>query len=158
MRLWIIFLFMAFSASSQDCDSVPPINKEIVRLAKAKLKKKVGTGECWDLAQYVLNETNAVWDKFEVYGVRIDPSETCILPGDIIQFEKIKLEWEEGSVTYSEAMQHHTAIVSAVQDDSTLVLIHQNTGQFGKKVGETIFRLNAIKKGKIYVYRPQAAD
>lgn len=143
-----------FWSIGQDCDDVPELNKQIVELAEAKLKKKVGTGECWDLAKYVLDATEAEWDNFEVYGERVNPKKDCIYPGDIIQFEKVKLKWEEGNFTYSETMTHHTAIVYEVSDENTLTLIHQNTGQHGKKVGLTEFRMDAMVKGEIKVYRP----
>jgi len=158
MKWIVVVFFLPLFVFSQECDSVPPLNQEIIGLAKSQMKKKVGTGECWDLAEYVLDETNAEWDRYEVYGILIDHTNDCIFPGDIIQFEKVKLAWKEDGVSYQEAMEHHTAIVSEVKDATTLILIHQNTGMHGKKVGETVFHMDAIKKGKILVYRPQASN
>ena len=158
MRFILLLIILPFCAFGQDCDDVPELNQEIVDLADAELKKKVGTGECWDLAQYVLDATGAQWDKFEVYGKQINHNKDCIYPGDIIQFEKVKLEWEEDGVTYTETMTHHTAIVYEVSDENTLILIHQNTGQHGRKVGLTEFRMDAITKGEILVYRPVSGD
>jgi len=158
MRLLFVFLILGTSTFSQDCDSIPEINKKIVKLSKKKMRKKVGRGECWDLAKYVLDETNAKWDDFEVYGELINRKKECILPGDIIQFENIKLKWEEGNATFTEQMKHHTAIVYKVISKDEIILIHQNTGEHGRKVGTTKFRLNAIKKGKLYVYRPVESD
>lgn len=154
MRLLLFFLLLTTSSFSQDCDSIPELNKKIVKLAKGKMRKKVDRGECWDLAKYVLDETGADWDKFEVYGDLINRKKECILPGDIIQFEGIKLKWEEGNSTYTEEMKHHTAIVYKVKSKNEIILIHQNTAAHGRKVGTTTFRLNAIKKGKLFIYRP----
>lgn len=156
MRYLILaFLFPFFSQAQDDCGETPALNQEIVDLASSKMNKKVGTGECWDLAQMVLNETEANWDGYEAFGKLIDHNNECIFPGDIIQFKNVKIEWEEGKYTYEEIMKHHTAIVQEVKEDGTIVLIHQNTGQHGRKVGTTIFRINDMKKGKIMVYRPQ---
>jgi hypothetical protein len=143
--------------AQEDCGDTPAINQRIVELADAEMNKKVGTGECWDLAKMVLDATGAFWDGYEVYGTLIDHNEECIYPGDIIQFKNVKIEWEEGIYTYSEQMKHHTAIVHEVKEDGTIVLIHQNTGQHGRKVGTSEFRINDMKKGKLMVYRPQVA-
>lgn len=154
MRILFLFLLISPISFSQDCDSIPELNQQIVKLAEAKMKKKVDRGECWDLAKYVLDETNAEWDGWEVYGKLINRKKDCILPGDIIQFENIKLQWEEGAAKYSETMKHHTAIVYEVISQDEVILIHQNTGQHGKIVGKTTFRLYAIKKGRLFIYRP----
>ena len=153
----ILFLFITPISFSQDCD-VPEINKNIVKLAKKKIGKKIDRGECWDLAKYVLDETNAEWDEFEIYGKLINQKKDCILPGDIIQFEKIKLEWEEGNATYNEEMKHHTAVVQKVISKDLILVLHQNTAEHGRKVGSSKLRLDAIKKGKLYIYRPVASD
>lgn len=145
-------------AMAQNCDDVPPLNQEILSLANSRISEKVGRGECWDLAEYVLDEANAEWDGYEVYGTLIDNKSDCIYPGDIIQFENIKLKWKENGVSYYESMQHHTAIVYEVIDKNTLILIHQNTGHHGKKVGTSEFRIDAIVKGEILVYRPVPGD
>jgi len=152
-----LFLFPLGAFSQNDCGETPQFNQRILQIANAKMNKKVGRGECWDLAQLVLEETGAVWDGLEEYGKLIHHKSECIYAGDIIQFKNVKIKWEEGKYTYEEVMKHHTAIVHEVKEDGTLVLIHQNTGQHGRKVGTTIFRINDMKKGKIMVYRPQAA-
>ena len=159
MRLvLILFLFITPISFSQNCDSIPEINKKIVKLANKKIGKKVYRGECWDLAKYLLDETNAKWDKFEVYGKLINWKKECIKPGDIIQFEKIKLEWEDGNNTYNEEMRHHTAVVQKVISEDLILVVHQNTAEHGRKVGSSKLRLDAIKKGKLYIYRPIESD
>jgi hypothetical protein len=150
-------MFPFVVTAQQDCDETPFINQRIVELADAEINKKVGTGECWDLAKMVLDGTGAEWDGYEVYGELINHKSECIYAGDIIQFKNVKIEWKEGKYTYSETMKHHTAIVNEVKEDGTLVLIHQNTGQHGRKVGTTIFRINDMKKGRLMIYRPKAA-
>lgn len=155
--LFFLLVFPLTVQAQKDCGETPAFNERIVELASAEINKKVGTGECWDLAQMVLNETGAVWDGLYEYGTLIDHKSACIYAGDIIQFKNVKISWEDGKYTYVEEMKHHTAIVYEVKADGNVVLIHQNTGEHGRKVGTTLFRINEMKKGKIMVYRPQQA-
>lgn len=158
--LTLFFLFSSSLLSEEaiaqvDCGETPALNQRIVELASDKINKKVGTGECWDLAQMVLDETGADWDGYEEFGELINYKSECIYAGDIIQFKNVKITWEDGKYTYEEEMKHHTAIVHEVKANGDIILIHQNTGQHGRKVGTTLFRINDMKKGKIMVYRPQ---
>lgn len=150
---FIFILFFGFTALAQ-CDSIPLLNKEILSYANSKLNKKVGRGECWDLAKYALDEVGASWDGEYKYGRKLDKDE-CIYPGDIIQFEKIKVKYKEGNQTFTEEMPHHTAIVFSVNSKDEVILIHQNTAYTGKKVGKSKLRFSTITSGKYYIYRPQ---
>jgi hypothetical protein len=150
-----ILLFPCLTFAQQDCGEAPKLNQDIVALANSVIGKKVGTGECWDLAQWTLDQTGANWDGYENFGKRVDYRKNCLYPGDIIQFQNVKLKWEEGKYTYTETMKHHTALIYNIEEDGTIVLIHQNTGQHGRKVGTTVFRIQDMQKGKITVYRPQ---
>jgi hypothetical protein len=154
-RILIIVLLCSYTGySQQDCGDTPELNKRIAALAKSKLKKKVGRGECWDLAQYVLDETEAEWDEFEVYGRLIDPKKECVYPGDIIQFEKIKIKYTKGDDTFMESMYHHTAIVYEVINENEVTVLHQNTADFGKKVGNSPLNFTTITSGELFIYRP----
>ncbi len=151
-----IFLSLLFISTSifGQCDSLPPMNKEIVKLVGLKLNKKVGTGECWDLAKYVLDEVDAKWDWGLTYGRKLTSSE-CIYEGDIIQFEKIKIKYKKGKDVFTESMPHHTAIIYKVINDDEVTLIHQNTGYTGRKVGTSSLKFSTIVSGKYYIYRPE---
>ena len=47
-----------------------------------------------------------------------------IFPGDIIQFEGVKIERKEkGKTVYYETFEHHTAIVYSVEDKNKIKLI-----------------------------------
>ena len=151
---FLTLLLVSSPIIAQDCDDVPVLNAQIVQLTGKKVKKKVGRGECWDLAQYVLDETGAEWDHFEVYGRLINPKKECIFPGDIIQFEKVKLKWEEGKYTYKESMMHHTAVVVEVINDNQVRIAHQNTAEFGRKVGISTLFFDRIISGRLFIYRP----
>jgi len=156
MGILSVICIVCFAGVSyaQDCDDIPELNRQIVQIAHKYKSKKVGRGECWDLAQLVLNETGAEWDGYEVYGRKINRKKECVYPGDIIQFEKVKLKYTEGNLTYTESMYHHTAIVKEVLSNNEVVLLHQNTAATGRKVGESNLRFDTITKGELFIYRP----
>src|SRR5574343_653101 len=98
MKLISIFLFLAviFLTNAQ-CDSIAPLNKQVLNFAQINLKKKVGRGECWDLAKYALESCNAVWDhKFE-YG-KILSKDDCLMRGDIIKYKGVKIKYTERKI------------------------------------------------------------
>lgn len=77
-----------------DCDTVPELNKQIIAFVKGSLNKKIGRGECWDLAAQALNKVGADWDKNYVFGKEVAYKTECVYPGDIIQFEGIEIEYK----------------------------------------------------------------
>jgi hypothetical protein len=155
---WITlsFLFLSSVSAFAQCDEVDSLNLRIVELAKSKLGKKVYRGECWDLAKYVLEETNSEWDGAFVYGELLDKS-SCLMPGDIIQFKNVKIQYKEGRTTYTEMMTQHTAIIYEVNSKDEVVLIHQNTPVKGRKVGTSSIKFSTIVKGSYKIYRPKKA-
>lgn len=151
--IFLISILMTSCALAQ-CDSVLALNAQIVDLAGKKLGKKVDRGECWDLAKYVLDETGANWDGLFKFGGQLKKGE-CIMPGDIIQFEKLKTVAQVNGVKTTETFPQHTAIVYEVKSADEIVLIHQNTGYTGKKVGKSTFKFSTITSGKYVIYRPK---
>jgi len=137
------------------CDSIPPLNHKIVAFARAQIGATVGRGECWDLAAEALNVNQAEWDKKYKYGREVKPDRECIYPGDIIQFEGVRIKYQSGNRRYEETMSHHTAIIYKVKEKGYFVLAHQNTAFSGRKVGLSELRLETIVKGKIRIYRPE---
>ena len=133
---------------------LPPLNKKIVAYVKSVIGKTVDRGECWDLANRALTDNNAEWDGEYKYGTLLNPKEDEILPGDIIQFEKVKVTYKKDNVTTTETMPHHTAIVYRVKEKGVFDLAHQNTGFSGRKVGISELNLSNIVKGRYYIYRP----
>lgn len=155
MRLTLLFLVFSLSVNAQsDCDSVPTFNLEVLKLAQSKMGKKVDRGECWDLIAFALNESDAEWDGYMDFGREINRKQECLQPGDIIQFEKVKRTYRIENTTYSETMYHHTAIVAEVISTNELVLLHQNTEDTGRKVGESTFTFDSVTGGKMKFYRP----
>jgi len=152
-RAFFLLTFLITSYAFSQCDSVNVLNEKIVSLAVQKEGKKVLRGECWDLAKYVLDENNCKWDGLYNYGEELSKS-ACVMPGDIILFKNVKLKYERNGQTFNEVMTHHTAIISQVNGEGDYIILHQNTGQFGRKVGRSIFRTSEMIKGSIKIYRP----
>jgi hypothetical protein len=136
------------------CDSIPELNKKILVLVRRQIGKTVDRGECWDLAALVLNQTSAKWNGEYGFGRKIDPEKECVYPGDIIQFEGVKIKYTKGRAEYTETMAHHTAVINEVKAKGVFVLAHQNTGTSGRKVGLSDLDLKTIVKGKYMIYRP----
>jgi hypothetical protein len=139
---------------SVSCDSIPILNKQIIVFVKNALSKKIGRGECWDLAAQALNKVGATWDKNYVFGREVDIKKDCIYPGDVIQFEGIEIEYEKKGILYKEELEHHTAIIYKVKDKTNFVVAEQNTSTLGKKVGLSALELKSILKGSYKIYRP----
>ena len=141
-------------AIQQNCIDIPEPNKKIIEYVNTKIKKKVGRGECWDLAAEALKLVNAEWDGQYVYGREVNYQTECVFPGDIMQFEGVKIQYTKDGATFKEKMAHHTAIIYEVKGKGDYLLAHQNTSFSGKKVGISPLNLAHIKKGKFKIYRP----
>ena len=136
------------------CDSIPPLNKQILSYVKGNLKKKVGRGECWDLAAEPLRAYHAKWDGRLAYGKLLDYKSECIYPGDIMQFDKVMIETIHPGGRLTEEMPHHTAIVYEVHGTGKFTIAHQNYNN-QRKVILTDLNMANVKRGKVMIYRPQ---
>ena len=150
--LLICTLFLGFHFMSQQ---LPVLNAKIIAFVDKNIGKKVGRGECWDLAQIPLDEYHADWDGQYNYGKKIDYKKDKILPGDIIQFEKVVIKQQEGNKFIITNLPHHTAIVYEVLGDGIFKIANQNTNTHGKKVSIDELNTNYLTKGKIQFYRPE---
>jgi hypothetical protein len=143
-----------FAMASKAQDSIPFLNKQIIEYVKTTIGKKVDRGECWDLANQALTRIDADWNHEYKYGKLLNPKKDTIYPGDLIQFEGVKVKYKKGNTTYTESMEHHTSIVFRVIEKDVFELAHQNTGFSGRKVGLSTLDLKTIIKGKMSIYRP----
>lgn len=148
----LILLVIAGNTFAQS--NIPELNKEIIKYVKSVNGKKVERGECWDLANQALILVGADWDKAYMYGNKIDPMKDEVFPGDLIQFENVKVRYTEGNTTYTELMPHHTAIVYKILEKGIYEIAHQNTEFSGRKVGISKLNLNYIIEGEFFFYRP----
>ena len=137
-----------------DCDSIPVLNKQIIAYVKTTIKKKVGRGECWDLAYELLKLVDAKWDGKYRFGEEVKVNKDCIYPGDIIQFEGVVVKYTKDGVEFKEKLAHHTAVIYEIKGKGDFILAHQNTAFSGKKVGLSPLNIADISKGKYKIYRP----
>lgn len=135
-------------------ENIPELNRKIVEYVESVIGEQVDRGECWDLAFQALNRNNAEWDGQYKYGKELNIKKDQLLPGDIIQFKNVKVQYRDGNTIYKETMAHHTAIVYKVLDGGVLELAHQNTGFSGRKVGLSNLDLETVTSGKMWFYRP----
>ena len=145
--LLILFLFLVASTNAQESNSIA---KKILAFCDSNKGKKVGKGECWDLAKEALNSAEATWTPPYAFGKELNKKD-LILAGDIIQFEKVTIEYPDGAW---KDLPHHTAIIYKVVEGQKLIVAEQNAN--GKRF--VIFSeidLSYVKKGKFTIYRPQ---
>ncbi|NJK96116.1 MAG: hypothetical protein HC905_15470 [Bacteroidales bacterium] len=154
LLIWILLVVAGYEGLMAQKVS-PELNKKIVAYVNSVMGQQVDRGECWDLAYQALNRNNAKWNGEYIYGKEIDPQKDEVFPGDIIQFEKVKVKYINGNTITTETMGHHTAIVYKVYKKGKYQLAHQNTGFSGRKVGLSDFELENVIKGKMKFYRPQ---
>ncbi len=150
--IFIIITLISISLYAQN--TIPKTNQLIVDYVKSVIGKKVGRGECWDLAAQALNSVGAEWDGAYKFGKLVNPEKDTIYPGDIIQFENVKIKYKVDSTIYTESMKHHTAIVYKVIRKGEYIIAHQNTGKFKKRVGISDLLLKNVISGKLKFYRP----
>lgn len=135
-------------------DSLPELNANIMVYVESVMGTKVDRGECWDLAYQALEMFDAEWDKQLVFGRKFNPRKETVYPGDIIQFYRVKLTYEEGNAIITETMKQHTAIIYEVVDETTFTIAQQNTQATGRKVGLGKINLDHVVQGEIKFYRP----
>lgn len=135
-------------------DTLPIVNRRIVAFVREHMGQPVGRGECWDLAAQALIAAGAKWDGNYGFGRKVDPEREPVLPGDIVQFERVEFRWEEGRDVHTIRMPHHTAVVLEVKATGTYVIAQQNTQETGRKTGTGELLLSRRSKGRIGFFRP----
>jgi hypothetical protein len=154
-KLALLLLLSSFTFKAE----LPELNAKIVTYLDSVMGQKVDRGECWDLAAGALAYSGAYFDRSSLktvtsYGRELNYKKEEVLPGDLIQFQNVELSWKDGNTTYKETMGQHTAVVYKVNGPLNYEIAHQNTGQWGKKVGVSNLNLNNLAKGKLWIYRP----
>lgn len=146
---FLFFCFSIFIASSIKAQDTSIVNIKIVSFCEKHIGKKVGQGECWDLAKEALNFAKASWRPPYEFGKIIQPNKE-VLPGDIIQFEKVKIIYPDKSW---KGLPHHTAIVYKVLGPGKYIIAEQNANN-KKVVDLSEIDLHFLKKGKFTLFRP----
>lgn len=149
-----LILILSLPTTLKAQNTIPELNKDIIKYVNSVIGTKVERGECWDLANQALIKVGADWDREYKYGEKIDPKIDKVYPGDLVQFEKVTVKYTQGNATYTEIMEHHTAIVYKVIEKGVYELAHQNTEFSGRKVGISKLDINTVVQGKMNFYRP----
>jgi hypothetical protein len=148
---FILLLTLFFGTQS---GSVVPIGDQVAAFAEASMNKKVGRGECWDLAQFALNKAGATWDGGYGFGNAVDWHRELVMRGDIVQFDQVMIERRTERSMEQVAMGPHTAIVIKVLEEGRYIIAHQNFGRAGRKVSQFELVMADVKKGDITFFRP----
>ncbi len=154
MIKYLLTVAIACLSLTIQAQELPELNQQILTFVEENIGQQVRRGECWDLVAIPLNAYGAKWDLAYEYGRKYDPKKETVIEGDIIQFEGVKIQYTEGNTTYTETMEHHTAVVYEVISPTTFKIAHQNNGFSGRKVGVSELNIDNVKKGKLLFYRP----
>lgn len=143
-RALLIFIGLAIGIAGYTQEKA----KAVVDYAVENMGKKIDRGECWDLIAFALDNSGAEWQMPFDFGDEFDYKTEDIQPGDIIAFDGVKFENENGYTSFPV----HYAIVYKVADKDHITIIHQNHNN--KKVVQTLdLNLADLKKGKMQFYR-----
>ncbi len=127
------------------------INNKIIEYVDSVMGKKVGRGECWDLAQAALDYYNADWKRTTQFGIPLDPDKDEIIPGDIVQMYNVKLKYENKTEYFG--LPQHTAIIYKVYSEKNYEIAHQNVA--GKRyMLKSDFKMEYMYSGSVRFYRP----
>jgi hypothetical protein len=144
-------------ASTKAADAAPPkppdpapMNAAIVAFARQSFGKQIGNGECWTLADKALKIAGAKAPDVYVWGRALDAAKEEVLPGDVIQFTKVRVE--KGGMFLNFGTPQHTAIIEKVVSPGVYQILHQNAGV--KTVTEMTLDVSTKTAGELVIYRP----
>jgi CHAP domain-containing protein len=150
---------------------------QVVSFARNRMGQRVGSGECFDLADQALRNAGAksaadfgtvAPDADYVWGSSVGLSD--VRPGDIIQFRDYRydrtIETETGVDTNFQERPHHTAIVERVDGQGALTVLEQNAPQGTPVQRSQLFFSNSTTsgggrtttitvQGRFWFFRPQ---
>jgi hypothetical protein len=132
-------------------DDASAVNQKVVIWARSKLGQKIGSGQCWDLADRALHHAGAQSsttvgkDDDYVWGEAVDLKDVRL--GDIFQFRDFivttathtETTFEDGSSSFYDKEErtrrpHHTAVVDHVRGGGDFVILEQHVKPLGDKV------------------------
>ncbi|HVD99274.1 MAG TPA: hypothetical protein VNB90_13790 [Cytophagaceae bacterium] len=156
MKSFILLAFssLLFSFVFYKKATLPPTNEKVLEYVNSVLGKKVGAGECWDLANEALTHAHAKWTFPTTFGKPYNYKKDTILPGDVIQLSDVTIETRSGNSISRITMAKHTAIVYSVGTEGKIKVAEQNFNNL-KKIVINEWDLDDVKKGKLQFYRPQ---
>lgn len=144
------FLFISFTPKKNN----PETNLKVIAFVKNVVGKKVGKGECWDLAAEALSSAGAKWTPPYSFGKMIDYKKDLLFQGDIIQISNVVMESRSDTAITRWKMVQHTAILFEIGIKGSVQVAEQNVNGV-RKVMISTWNLNDIKSGNMQFYRPQ---
>ena len=153
------------------------LGEKVVNFARRRVGERVGSGECFDLADQALRSNggksaadfgSVAKDADYVWGTSASPSDAR--PGDIIQFRDYRydrtIETSTREDTDFQERPHHTAIVERVDGAGAITVLEQNApdGSPGKRTQLFFSDVSTTSGGKkttikvqgsFRFYRPQ---
>jgi hypothetical protein len=130
-----------------------PVATRILDFVKLHEGKKVGSGECADLAAMALQHAGAPIPGNYIWGTPVTDFMQNARPGDVLQFRNVLLVHEIDGGIMKETMALHTAIITDVLGPGHFQIAHQNVSGKRKTIYTTL-DLNNLKRGKVLCYRP----
>jgi hypothetical protein len=143
-------LLLATIILAQFSVSAQTVNEKIIAFVNTNMGKKVGTGQCWDLANAALNAAGAKWTSPWGFGTKLNYSTQTVTPGDIIRFKKVKFKNGNFMGEYPE----HTAIIYKVKKKGEWQIAEQNNNN-RLFVIVSDFHLSWKTKGTVEIYHPK---
>lgn len=132
--------------------NVPELNHKVVEFCRQNFDKKVGSGDCAQLATLSLAAAGAKRLGIYTWGRELDEREP-LLPGDCLQLELVEMK----APGFSRGFHHHTAVVEEVRPNE-IVVFHQNVRPKGEIVQRDTWPKAAFKGGSAIAYRPTFGD
>ncbi len=154
MKYFILALGILFTSAIGKEEPLPPTNQKVLEYVNTVIGKKVGAGECWDLANEALTFAQAKWTFPNTFGKPYDYKKSQIMPGDLIQLSNVTIESRKGNSVSTITMAKHTAIVYSVGENGKIKVAEQNFNNI-RKIVLNDWNLPDVKKGKLQFYRPQ---
>ena len=164
--------------ASDNGPKLSALNEKIVAFCRKSIGKKVGDGQCADLAYLALVNSGAespddfrdnpkpgdyVWGEL-IYGHKVENGKhfetgnrNAVKPGDVIQMRDVMIEHEEDSQDYISKetvdADHHTAVVSSVSADGMSYKVYEQNANDVPAVSSGDLHLEDMKSGYVLVYR-----
>jgi hypothetical protein len=135
-------------------------SNKVYEWARLQVGKRVGGGECWELADRALRQagarsstTTGQEDNYD-WGTPVTPVQ-AVVPGDILQFRNHVVK-TTGTTTYpdqstestesTDFRPHHTAIVAASHGAKGLLILEQNLRKVAPVQRSVLHLANGVTK------------
>jgi hypothetical protein len=133
---------------------------KVYQWARQHLHKRVGAGQCWDLADRALRQagarsstTTGEEDNYD-WGTPVTPVQ-AVIPGDILQFRNYTIKTAKTTKYADQSTEskfeivgrpHHTAIVAANNGAKGLEILEQNLRKNGPVERNVLYLANGVIK------------